>query len=137
MFSKKESKIVMSKTTERNFFGKETTIIGDIISKGDFRIEGTVEGTLKTDGRVVVGEKGVITGKVECENADIAGSFSGELKVNQTLTLKSTAIITGDVITSKLAIEPGATFNATCSMKGTVKELKKNDKKTNQKQQTA
>ncbi|WP_309477284.1 bactofilin family protein [Tenacibaculum aquimarinum] len=55
------------------------------------------------------------------------GRFSGDLKVSKTLTVKSTATISGDVIIGKLSIEPGATFNATCSMKGAVKELK-NDK---------
>jgi len=34
------------------------------------------------------------------------------------LTIRATAKILGDVFTDKLSIEPGATFNATCSMKG-------------------
>ena len=39
------------------------------------------------------------------------------------LSLKSTAQIEGEVQVNKLAVEPGATFNATCSMKGAVKPL--------------
>ena len=49
--------------------------------------------------------------------------FSGELLVNSLLTLKATAKISGDVIISKLSVEPGAEFNASCAMKGSVKEL--------------
>ncbi len=108
---------------EINVIGKNTTIIGDIISEGDFRIEGKVEGTVKTKGKVVVGASGKIKGKIECAEADIEGAFSGELFASNLLTLKTTALITGNVIISKLAVEPGAEFNATCTMKNSVKEL--------------
>ena len=35
----------------------------------------------------------------------------------------------GEVEIAKLTVEPGATFNATCSMKGGVKELIKSEEK--------
>lgn len=109
--------------SEINVIGKNTTIIGDIIAEGDFRIEGIVEGTVKTKGKVVVGASGKIKGKIECAEADIEGTFSGELLATNLLTLKATALIAGNVIISKLAVEPGAEFNATCTMKSAVKEL--------------
>ncbi len=122
MFSEKKEK--KPQVSERNTIGKNTSITGDIVSDGDFRIDGKIDGTIKTSGRVIVGKSGIISGKVECNNADIEGKFSGELIVNSLLTLKASAVITGDVIISKLSVEPGADFNATCSMKGSVKELK-------------
>jgi cytoskeletal protein CcmA (bactofilin family) len=117
---KKQNESIVS---EINVIGKNTTIIGDIISEGDFRIEGKVEGTVKTKGKVVVGASGKIKGKIECAEADIEGAFSGELFASNLLTLKTTALITGNVVISKLAVEPGAEFNATCTMKNSVKEL--------------
>lgn len=125
MFSEKKEK--QPQVLERNIIGKNTSIVGDVISEGDFRIDGKVDGTIKTLGRVVIGKSGSVGGKVECNNAEVEGKFSGELIVNSLLTLKSTAVISGDVIISKLSVEPGAEFNATCAMKGSVKELK-NDK---------
>ncbi|WP_394347928.1 bactofilin family protein [Polaribacter aestuariivivens] len=114
---------------ERNVVAKNTTIVGDIKSDGDFRIDGTLEGTLKTQGRVIIGVDGFINGTVEAANADIEGKFSGTLQVFKTLTIKATANISGDVSIGKLSIEPGATFNATCVMKGTLKDINaKNDK---------
>ncbi len=130
MFSEKKEK--QPQDLERNIIGKNTSIVGDVISEGDFRIDGKVEGTVNTTGRVVIGKSGSASGKVECNNADIEGKFSGELLVNNLLTLKSTAKISGDVIISKLSVEPGAEFNATCAMKGSVKELK-NDQATKEK----
>jgi len=121
MFSEKKDK--QPQVLERNIIGKNTSIVGDIISEGDFRIDGKVEGTIKTNGRVVIGQSGSVSGRIDCNNADIEGKFSGELLVNSLLTLKATAKISGDVIISKLSVEPGAEFNASCAMKGSVKEL--------------
>ncbi|WP_372744938.1 polymer-forming cytoskeletal protein [Lutibacter sp.] len=124
-----EKKIKQSPISEFNVVGKNTTIIGDIMAEGDFRIEGFVEGNVKTNGKIVIGESGCVKGKVECAEADIAGVFSGEFYASNLLTLKTSAKITGDVVIFKLAVEPGAEFNATCIMKGGVKALKNEQSK--------
>lgn len=101
-----------------NRIEKNTKIKGEIVSEADFRIDGKLDGNLKTSGKVVIGKDGYIHGKVECVNADIEGSFNGELLVADLLSLKSSAVIEGTVVVSKLSVEPGASFNASCSMKG-------------------
>jgi len=137
MFSKKSKKKPNRKIMERNVLAKNTTIVGDIKSDGDFRIDGSLEGTLVTKGRVIIGGDGFVKGKVECVNADIEGRFTGDLLVINTLTIKSTAKISGEVTNGKLSIEPGATFNATCTMKGAVKELNSSNDKKNRSEKTA
>jgi len=101
-----------------NRIEKNTKIKGDIISEADFRIDGKLDGNVKTSGKVVIGKDGYIHGKVQCVNADIEGSFNGELNVSELLSLKASAVIEGNVSVNKLAVEPGATFNASCTMKG-------------------
>ncbi|MFD0992674.1 bactofilin family protein [Tenacibaculum geojense] len=138
MFSKNKKEVAVErKSTSRNVIGKGTKITGDLISEGDFRIDGTLEGTLKTDGRVIIGENGFINGAVECSNADVEGRFSGEFNVANTLTAKSTANITGNVNVGQISTEPGASFNATCNMKGAVKELGKDTNAPKAKEKTA
>ena len=107
-----------------NRIEKNTKIKGDIVSEADFRIDGKLDGNVTTSGKVVIGRGGYIHGKVECVNADIEGSFNGELIVSDLLSLKASALIEGTVSVSKLAVEPGATFNASCSMKGKGASLK-------------
>ncbi len=99
-----------------NRIEKNTKIKGDITSEADFRIDGKLEGNVTTSGKVVIGKDGYINGKVECVNADIEGKFNGELQVKGLLSLKSSALIEGTVTVAKLAVEPGATFNASCTM---------------------
>lgn len=129
MFSSdhKKNKIGMESTSQQNVVAQGTKIVGDIISSGPFRIDGIVEGNVKTTGKVVVGKAGSIKGTLEGENADFEGRFSGKLRLSGTLSLKSTAQIDGEVQVNKLAVEPGATFNAICSMKGAVKPLSNNE----------
>ena len=125
-----EKKGMPNQLGERNIIAKNTSVVGDIRSDGDFRVDGKIEGTIKTTGRVVIGQEGLVTGTIDCTNADIEGTFSGKLIVDQTLSLKSTANISGEVTLGKLSVEPGAAFNATCSMKGTVKVMQNEGKDT-------
>ncbi|MDB2419778.1 polymer-forming cytoskeletal protein [Flavobacteriaceae bacterium] len=122
---------------EINVVAKNTAIIGDIISEGDFRIDGTLEGNIKTKGRVIIGVSGSVKGKIDAVNSDIEGKFSGDLLVQETLTIKATAIISGDVVIGKLSVEPGATFNASCSMRGAIKELNKPNEQQKLSEKTA
>lgn len=123
MFSGSKKEQMATDVTQQNAIAKGSTITGDIVSDGDFRIEGTIQGNVKTPGKVVIGRTGIIKGTLTSANADIEGKFSGKLILTDTLTLKSTAYVEGEVEVAKLAVEPGATFNATCAMKGAIKEL--------------
>ena len=130
MFSNQnKSKFSPEISKEQNRISAGTIITGDIEAKGGFRIEGTLKGTLNTSGKVVISKGGLIQGTLDCQNADFEGKFSGKLTVHETLTLRSSAVIDGEVIAGKLAIEPGAAFNASCEMKGTLKNIKKDEQK--------
>jgi cytoskeletal protein CcmA (bactofilin family) len=114
---------------ERNVIAKNTTIVGEIKSDGDFRIDGVLEGNLKTNGKVIIGSGGFVKGNIQALNADIEGKISGALEVDKILTVKASADISGDVTVGKLSIEPGATFNASCAMKVVKKEEANNNEK--------
>jgi|TARA_B110000967_G_scaffold29157_1_gene27321 cytoskeletal protein CcmA (bactofilin family) len=116
-----------------NMIGAGTIITGDIVSKGDIRVDGTLKGSVNTEGKVVLGREGMIEGDVICKDADISGVIKAKITVSQLLSLKTTAKLNGDIITNKLSIEPGATFSGSCSMGAVIKDLKdagKIEKKT-------
>ncbi|NOX48659.1 MAG: polymer-forming cytoskeletal protein [Chlorobi bacterium] len=120
MFQKKSNNMAKSNGTDYkpNSIVAGTTIKGDITSQGDFRIDGALTGSINSKGKIVVGQSGSIDGEIICQNADISGTIKAKLTVEQLLTLKSSANLTGDVVTGKLAIEPGAKFTGTCNMSG-------------------
>jgi cytoskeletal protein CcmA (bactofilin family) len=93
-----------------------TRITGSIYSEEDFRIDGSVDGDIICKGKVIVGEQSVLKGNVKCSNADISGIVEGNIEATELLSLKSQCQIKGDIKTSTLIIEPGATYNGSCEM---------------------
>jgi cytoskeletal protein CcmA (bactofilin family) len=104
-----------------------THIEGDIKSESNIRIDGYVKGTVSTKGRLVLGATGKIDGEIICKNADIEGKLNGIIEVNELLSLKSTAILHGEISTNKLSIEPGAIFSGNCKMGAVLKDLLSNE----------
>jgi len=105
-------------TPNINLIGAGTKIIGDIFTNGDIRIDGNVSGKVETQGKLVVGNSGMIEGEIKVKNADISGKINGTLYVSENLSLKANASIEGDIHTAKLEIEPGAVFCGKCTMAG-------------------
>lgn len=102
-----------------NILGPGAVVKGEIQVNGDFRIDGTLNGTIQCKGKIVVGPTGKIDGEIQCQNADFSGEVTANVKVSELLTLKETARFSGDITTGKLAIEPGAKFSGTCTMEQT------------------
>lgn len=112
-----------------NLIGAGTEIKGDIKSNGDIRIDGSLTGSVNTKGKVVVGATGNIEGEIICQNADFSGVVNATVSVAELLSLKATAKYCGDVVTNKLAIEPGALFTGSCSMNNApLKDMKSGEK---------
>lgn len=93
-----------------------TVIKGEINSPNDIRIDGVFEGKIFSKGRVVVGEKAEIKGDIVCDNVDFWGRMTGSLFVRDTLTLKDTCSVNGDLHVQRLVVELGAHFDGTCKM---------------------
>ena len=81
-----------------------TSLKGEIISSGDFRVDGILEGSIKIKGKIVVGKEGLIDGSVSCESADIEGKLKGKINVSGSFNLRSTAIVEGEVAIGKLIV---------------------------------
>ncbi|MBP5412027.1 MAG: polymer-forming cytoskeletal protein [Bacteroidales bacterium] len=93
-----------------------TEIKGDIITDNDIRIDGKLIGNIVSSLRIVLSESGHIEGDIKCNNRDIAGTVKGNITVNETLTIQSTADIHGNISAHKLVIEQGAVFCGHCTM---------------------
>ena len=100
-----------------NVIAQGTKIVGDIESTSDMRLDGVLQGNMTCQGKVVVGPQGAINGNLVCSNCDVMGSIEGNITVSDTLSLKATSVITGEIHTKVLSIEPNAVFNGTCEMK--------------------
>ena len=125
-----------SENTSVNIIGAGTVIEGDITTNGDIRIDGSLTGSLNVKGKLVVGASGSVEGEIICQNADVSGILKGKIGVAELLSLKSSAKLTCDIITNKIAVEPGASFTGSCSMGGVIKDMK-GEQKTKLAEKTA
>ena len=96
---------------------KDSSFKGEFKSECDFRVDGCFEGSIETNGKVVIGKNGRIEGTVVCSSADIEGAINGTIHVKDLLSIRSTGEVKGDVVMTKLVVESGAIFNAKSSMK--------------------
>lgn len=89
---------------------------GDFASQGNVLIEGVVEGSLRTERDLRVGERARIAANVAAANAVVAGEIRGNVTISERLELEPTAKVYGDVKTKVLIVSSGASVNGSISM---------------------
>ena len=111
------------KTKDPNIGKDAVTIIstgvileGKLSSNGNIRIDGTVNGDIHAEGNLTVGKQGEITGEINAHIISLGGKIVGTVVANEKVTLESTSVMSGDLITKILVVEEGAVFNGKSSM---------------------
>lgn len=96
--------------------GPSLKVKGNFHGQGNIVIEGTVEGSVKTNNFLLIGSSAHITASVEAKDAKVGGKIDGDLRVDGYLEVLSSAKISGDIRAKEISIEKGAQFNGNCSM---------------------
>ena len=99
-----------------NIIAAGTTFVGDIITVGDCRIDGNVKGNIKSKYKIIVGQSGILEGNIHCQSIEIEGYAKANVHAEESITLKATAKLAGDIAVGKISIEPGASFMGNCKM---------------------
>jgi cytoskeletal protein CcmA (bactofilin family) len=102
--------------TFETILGKGVEIKGAVKSKGSIRIDGAAEGSISSEGGIVVGQAAVLTADLMAQNVTIAGQVSGNIKCLHRLELLPTARLKGDIVAGSLVISEGAVFSGSSQM---------------------
>jgi cytoskeletal protein CcmA (bactofilin family) len=121
--SKSTSSFDESPSGSTTIIGAGTTIIGNMQSNGDIRIDGILKGNLSSKSKILIGAEGAVEGDIDGKQADVLGKVTGKVKVADLLYLHGQAVVDGDIYAGKLQIEPTASFNGQCHMGANVVEL--------------
>ena len=89
---------------------------GEIVSPNDLRIDGRFEGSICSEGKVVIGETADVNADIVCVNADIWGKAKGTFTIKEVLSIKSGCSVDGDLRIKRLSVELDSSFNGTCKM---------------------
>lgn len=100
------------KPSPPSIISADLKIIGDLSSKGEIQVDGTVDGDIRTK-TLLVGETAQIKGEIVAESVFIHGSVNGQIKA-QDVTLSKTAHMVGDILHENLSIETGAFLEGHC-----------------------
>jgi cytoskeletal protein CcmA (bactofilin family) len=124
--SKEQKRAAEEISNSSNVIGKGTVLEGNLETYGNIRIEGRINGNIKSKSKLALGTGSHVEGNISAQNADIEGEVKGRVDISELLVLKSTAVVHSDIVTGKLVVEPGAVFNGTCKM-GVSKDIKLTD----------
>jgi cytoskeletal protein CcmA (bactofilin family) len=98
------------------FLDKGVRVDGRLESTGTFRIDSVFKGALVSDEILVLGDNATVEGEISGNYVVIAGRFDGIIKAKGKVEIQPKAIVTGEIHTPCLIIEPGAIFDGKCHM---------------------
>lgn len=122
--NKQEEMATQEASNSSNIIGKGTIVEGNVEAYGNIRIEGRINGSVKSKSKIALGQSSYVEGNIIAQNAEISGEVKGVVDVSEQLILRPSAVIAGDIITGKLIVESGAVFNGGCKMGVPSKDIK-------------
>jgi cytoskeletal protein CcmA (bactofilin family) len=94
-----------------NSIGKSVKVVGQIYSKEDLYVDGTVEGTLEaSEHKITIGPHGTIQAGIKAREVLVLGTITGNVEAFERLEIRKDAKLLGDIRTARIVIEDGAYF---------------------------
>ncbi len=100
--------------TVTTVIAKGTSIEGKFACTENVRLDGYIQGEVKVEKRLVIGETGHVAGNIHAKEAAIKGKIKGDIHVKEALHLLDTAIIDGNISAKTMIVDEGARYNGTC-----------------------
>ena len=134
MFDKKENNTNSTtdvfrpaKGSAKVVIGQGVSINGEIKKADEVQIDGEADVTMKTD-NLVVGATGDCKGDIETHNADIWGTFDGDIKASGTLTIQEQGKVSGKIEYQNLQIKLGGQISGDIKLSEKIQSIKKDAK---------
>jgi cytoskeletal protein CcmA (bactofilin family) len=100
------------------FLDRGVRLEGKLEAPGTFRIDSRIKGTLVSEGTLILGEHATVEGEVKGNSVIIAGRFDGIIQARGRVEIQTKAIVTAQIHTPCLIIEPGAVVEGSCHVLG-------------------
>jgi cytoskeletal protein CcmA (bactofilin family) len=94
---------------DETIISSDLTIVGNVLSKGRVKLEGTIEGDMHCRS-LVVGEQGSVTGGIVAEEVSVYGRVAGTVRGGR-VNLYATAHVEGDIYHHGIGIEMGTHYD--------------------------
>jgi cytoskeletal protein CcmA (bactofilin family) len=94
------------------------TLEGTLTVTGTFRIDGNVKGNIISEQTVILGERAKVEGQIEGNRVVISGRFDGVIFAKGRVEIEAKGVVTGEVHSPCMVIDPGGIFDGRCHMLG-------------------
>ncbi len=102
--------------SQTTVIAKGTVIEGKFACGDNVRLDGSINGEVKVDKRLVMGDGSSVQGNIFARDAAIKGRIKGDVFVKEALHLLETAIIEGNITAKTMIVEEGARYNGSCKI---------------------
>ncbi|HVN95245.1 MAG TPA: polymer-forming cytoskeletal protein [Syntrophorhabdaceae bacterium] len=96
-------------TPLETLIGPDSTIRGELTTKGMLRVDGVIEGNVAADS-LVVGKTGAVKGDITVRDIEVNGSIEGNINAHEFVEIRPEGAVEGDIHTTKLTVSEGAFF---------------------------
>ncbi|MGE0624026.1 MAG: polymer-forming cytoskeletal protein [Pseudomonadales bacterium] len=105
-------------TTEGlSVIGKTLFVKGEIEAAEDMVVEGRLEGSIRhTANRLIIGTSGVVNADIDAKNLIIEGTVEGNIVGSESVVIRESAEVRGNVYTARISIADGARFSGSVDM---------------------
>lgn len=97
-----------SSETLNGFVDSGCTIRGELEFSNAFRVDGRIEGTIRSRSELLVGEDGTVEGEIDVARCLIGGQVRGTVKASEKVVLHASARVWGEVHAPAVVMEDGA-----------------------------
>jgi cytoskeletal protein CcmA (bactofilin family) len=99
-----------------SIIGQKSEFRGEFRLVGDLRIDGKFQGSIRTYGRIIIGESGESWGNIWADEVIVGGRIYGNIVCNHKIVALSTGKIEGNIASPTLILEKGSRFNGYCKV---------------------
>jgi cytoskeletal protein CcmA (bactofilin family) len=89
---------------------------GTLQVTGTFRVDGNVKGNIISEQTLILGENAKVEGQIEGNRVVIAGRYDGVIFAKGRVEIQAKGVVTGEVHSPCLVIDPGGIFDGRCHM---------------------
>jgi len=100
--------MVRSAETLNGFVDSGCTIKGELEFSNSFRIDGLVEGSVRSRSELVIGEDGTVEGEIDVARCLVGGQVRGTIKASEKVVLHASAKVFGEIHAPAVVMEDGA-----------------------------
>jgi cytoskeletal protein CcmA (bactofilin family) len=97
-------------------FGATLRFKGELRAEEDFILQGRIEGSIHHTQNLTIGTDGVVKGDSRARSIVVEGTVEGDLYALESISIRPTAKVQGNLLAPRVAIADGAIFNGKVDM---------------------